>query len=312
MRGTIVRIVVAASVFVAAGLALSADEQGTRLSRDQIFQLKQSETVSAEISRRETRVADELEDGSAPAWAGKYYRGDGLGINVSVALAPKGGFVYTWNGCLGRYDANYGNVVEKDGRLGFDFELPNSPEDGPGIAKEFVPVRWGDRQYLVAVDQAREFANAINSGREPCKQFCVEFLLRQGDELIDASGRPALPKEWMRYLLARPIEAAFVQVLESSVTADTHGSPNNTLAWRLTRIQIAAGRNQGVWKGMTFYDAAPDATGIEYVVVDVGTDVSTAETTELLSDPAQDAPLTLPATLSTRMYNPMPVLRWRQ
>ena len=312
MRGKLIRIVVAASVFVVAGLALSADEQGTWLSGEQVWKLKQSETVTAEIARRETRVAEELEGGSAPAWAGKYQRGDGLGVNVNVSLAPKGGFVFTWYGCLGRYDANYGAVTEKDGDLAFDFELPNSPASGPGIASAFVPVRWGDRQYLIALDQAREFANAVNSGREPCKQFCTEFLLREGDELVDATGRPEMPKDWARYLLAKPIEAAFVQVLETSVEPDTHGSPDNPYAWRRTKIRIAAGRQQGVWEGMTFYDTSPEARGIEYIVAAVGDHGATAVSTELVTGLGEDDPVTLPAKLSTRMFNPMPIVRWSQ
>ena len=303
MRGQVFRIAVAAFVLVGAGLALSADEQATDLSADQLWQLKQSETVTAEISRRETRLAAELAAGKAPEWAGKYYRGDGLGVNVTVTLAPEGGFVYTWYGCLGRYDANYGGVVEQNGDLAFEFELPNSRESGPGIAPAFTTVRWGDRQYLVALDQAREFANAVNSGREPCKQFCSEFLLREGDELIDVGGRPELPREWMRYLLEKPIEATFVQTLESTVTPDTMSSPDNPYAWRRTKIQIDAGKSQGVWEGMTFYDTAPDSRGIEYVVTRVGANGSTAASTELVTGLGEDDPVKLPTKLSTR---------WRQ
>ena len=297
------RVAMAMSILVAAGFALSADEPGTGLSGEQIWQLKQSETVTAEITRRETRIAGELEEGGAPAWAGKYRRGDGLGVNVNVSIAPKGGFVFTWYGCLGRYDANYGAVAEKNGDLAFEFELPDSPGSRPGIASAFVPVRWGDRQYLIALDQAREFANAVNSGREPCQQSCSEFLLREGDELIDVNGRPEMPKEWARYLLAKPIEAEFVRLLETSVEPDTQGSADEPYAWRRMTIQISAGRNQGVWEGMTFYDTAPDAPGIEYTVVAVGTDGATAQSTELLTGLGELDSATLPAKLSTR---------WRQ
>src|SRR5262245_43325767 len=50
------------------------------------------------------------------AWAGKYYAGDGMGENVSLALAPRAGFVFEWHGCLGLYDRNFGAVEEVNGR----------------------------------------------------------------------------------------------------------------------------------------------------------------------------------------------------
>jgi hypothetical protein len=313
MRGDIVRIAVVALVAAGAGLALSADQQTADLTREQVWHFKQSETVTGELQRRDARLQREIDSGKAPAWAGKYYRGDGLGVNVSVSLAPKGGFTFTWTGCLGRYDANYGRISARGDRVTLDFELPNSRESGPGIAPSFVPVRWGERMYLVAVGQAKEFANAVNSGREPCRQFCSEFLLRAGDELIDAAGRPALPPEWRPYLLDRPIVAAFLQTLEMTVKPDAHSTPDFPYSWRRTRIQIAAGREQGVWDGMTFFDAAPDSNGIEYTVVQVGANVSIAVSTELVSGQGEDAAAEMPATLSTRMYRPDTlVLRWPQ
>jgi hypothetical protein len=59
----------------------------------------------------------ELKTLKAHAWAGKYHYGDGLGVNVDLSLAPKSGFVFTWHGCLGLYDLNYGGVEEADGRI---------------------------------------------------------------------------------------------------------------------------------------------------------------------------------------------------
>src|SRR4030095_1837931 len=62
------------------------------------------------VSERGRRIRAELLNLPKHAWAGDYYRGDGLGVNVSLLIAPEAGFVFTWDGCLGRYDWNYGNV----------------------------------------------------------------------------------------------------------------------------------------------------------------------------------------------------------
>src|SRR5690349_21093382 len=45
-------------------------------------------------------------------WAGHYYTGDGLGVNVSLDLAPGAGYVFELHGCLGLYDRNFGAVSQ--------------------------------------------------------------------------------------------------------------------------------------------------------------------------------------------------------
>lgn len=305
MRNGFVRVAVATAVLVAASLALSADERIV-LTPEEAWTLKRSEAVTAELERRDARLAQELDAGQAPDWAGRYHHGDGLGVNVTVTLAPKGGFTYTWYGCLGRYDANYGSVTAANGRVALDFELPSSSEDGPSLAAALVPVRWGERMYLIEVGQMREFANAINSGREPCNRFCSEFLLRQGDELIETAGRPELPADWNHYLLAQPIEVPTLGTLASSVTPDPHSPPDEPWSWRKTTLRIAAGRHQGVWEGMAFYDTAPDSSGTEFVIVKVGDDTSTVAATELVSGAGEDDEFKAPASLSTRMFRRPP------
>lgn len=299
MRARMLRIAVAACICVAAGLALSADEQ----SPEQLWETKQSDATTAELQRRDALLESELASGSAPEWAGKYFRGDGLGVNVHVTVAPKSGFTFAWYGCLGRYDVNYGTVSASNGRLALGFELPNSQRGFEGIPEAFVPVRWGERLYLLGADQAKEFANAVNSGREPCQRFCSEFLLREGDELIDVEGAPGLPPDWSRYLLSRPIEANLLQLLETTLVPDTSSSADDPYSWRKTRIEIAAGRKQGVWQGMTFFDSAPDSRGIEYTVVSVGPETSVAESRDLVSSGGEDDAVKMPVALSTRMYS---------
>jgi hypothetical protein len=40
--------------------------------------------------------------------AGQYYYGEG--VNFELSLAPKSGFAFTWNCCLGLYHMNYDDV----------------------------------------------------------------------------------------------------------------------------------------------------------------------------------------------------------
>src|SRR6267143_4128952 len=59
---------------------------------------KKSEAAS---ETKKKLINQELDILKAHPWAGKYYYGDGLGVNVHLSLAPKSGFVFTWNGCPG-------------------------------------------------------------------------------------------------------------------------------------------------------------------------------------------------------------------
>lgn len=66
------------------------------------------------------------------------------------------------------------------------------------------PLRWGERNYLLADEDLKRFVNAVNSGREPqkyCVPRCGSFLLREGDDQKTVSGLPDLPAEYRRLLL---------------------------------------------------------------------------------------------------------------
>jgi hypothetical protein len=66
-------------------------------------------------------------------WAGEYFFGDGLGVNVSLDLAPDSGFVYRWHGWLGLYDLNYGAVKFSDGIVKLRFGFPNERAGSLGV-----------------------------------------------------------------------------------------------------------------------------------------------------------------------------------
>jgi len=125
-------------------------------------------------------------------WAGLYYQGAGLGANLTLAIAPKSGFAFTWYGCLGLYDQNYGEITEEDGRLKFSFALENAENQTFGIPAEFLPVPWGERLYLIPPDEMIEFSNEINSRREPRNEAFGQFFMRVGDWEKEVQGQRPL------------------------------------------------------------------------------------------------------------------------
>ena len=194
-------------------------------------------------------------------WAGEYYCGDGLGVNVSLLLAPEAGFVFEWHGCLGLYDRNYGAIAETNGRIHLSCTFKNERKGFQGFAEEFIPVPWGERRYLIPADDMVGFCNKVNDGTEPRDDGHGFYLLRAGDENKAVSGFPVLPDEYGRYLLTNPIVAEITDVLSATTRP-------SVCEWRFkdTTVILNAGRNRGLLEGMELHVATP-ANLVESVVV---------------------------------------------
>jgi hypothetical protein len=103
----------------------------------------------AEIERRQSALLKEI----APLymehpWAGRYYAGDGLGVNIDLLIAPKGGCLAVWRGCLGLYGCNWGSVAVRDDRLHVEFERPNTPGEWGHFDCDYTIVGCGEDRFL--------------------------------------------------------------------------------------------------------------------------------------------------------------------
>ncbi len=219
-------------------------------------------------------IDEELNALTGHPWAGRYYYGDGLGVNVALSLAPKSGFAFTWNGCLGLYDLNYGDVVEVDGRIRLIFKYPNDRKGFQGIAPELIPIVWGERHYLISTDEVLRFANAINAGFEPSETMGGSFLLKEGDQLKAVNGQPNLPSPYSEYLLKQSIQAEISSIKESHIEKDA----------RITTLILNVGRDQRVKQEMEFYVYSP-STVFEWArITKVDNSNSEAEVIQRLAD----------------------------
>lgn len=172
-------------------------------------------TAEAEAawSAQAARIKVEIEANPQHPWAGWYYHGDGMGVNASLALAPRSGFVFRWNGCMGVYDRNYGDVqLAHDGSIILSPTFENDRRGFQGIGLELIPVPWGQRRYLVPVDEVARFCSAVNSGGEPRNQRHGLFFLRDNDHEKPVTDQPTLPEKYQALLLAAPIIAEIVSV----------------------------------------------------------------------------------------------------
>ena len=229
------RRTIIAALLVSASVTLAAN-------RDEAKYTESAEKTAKQLQERIQAVATTLTN---HPWAGAYYCGDGLGVNVSLLLAPGAGYVFEWHGCLGLYDRNYGAVTETNSRIRMSFTFKNERKGFQGIAEEFIPVAWGERRYLIPSDDIVGFCNKVNEGTEPRDALHGFYLLRDGDEKKAASGFPIIPEEYRPYLLAKPITADIISI--DSVTARP-----SVCEWKFrdTTMTLDAGEDKGLRKGM--------------------------------------------------------------
>lgn len=159
----------------------------------------------AAAEHRQASIREALSKLGPHPWAGEYYRGDGLGENISMSLAPDAGVSVIWTGCLGLYGANQGSIVERDGVLALQYEAPNRKGSG-GFPDTLRSVHWGERRYLIPDDKRIDFVNDINLGREPRTRPYGRVLLARGDEVKQAPGFPDLPEHFRNLIRATPLQ----------------------------------------------------------------------------------------------------------
>lgn len=206
---------------------------------------KRSDQADKTAARLGEAIKDEIKTLGDHEWAGEYYQGDGLGVNVSMILAPNSGYLFEWHGCLGLYDRNYGTVVLRQGRLRLSFTFANKRQGFQGIAEEFIPVSWGDRKYLIPSDDVVGFCNEVNDGSEPRTSLHGSYLLRDGDEQKEVAGVPTVPSQFEPYLLAGPIEAVITEIGDFT-TRPSLGE------WKFqdTVVTLNVGKRDGILPGM--------------------------------------------------------------
>lgn len=206
---------------------------------------KQSPEAEKAASAQRERIRAELRGLSQQKWAGEYYEGDGLGINITLIMAAEAGFMFEWHGCLGLYDRNYGSILETNGEVHLSFAYENVRKGFRGIAPAFVPVRWGSRHYLIPTDDITGFCNEINQGSEPRKISYGSYLLQLGDERLPVKGLPEIPAAYRGYLLSKPVEATIVSVGKFTLRP-------SVADWKFkdTPVTLDAGTNQGLLPGM--------------------------------------------------------------
>jgi hypothetical protein len=221
----------------------------------QVPSYKKSKNAAESAYVRRQEIRKEIASLKNHPRASEYFKGDGLGMNILLSIAPKAGYVYEWYGCEGLYVRDYGTVVWKDGEIRPSHTYKNTVGDGfYGIADALIPVDWGDRKYLISPDEIIDFCNDVNAGREPRTSeygrrhgmYGMSFL-RLGDGEKQVLGLPMVPTDYRPYLLKEPITASII-----AIGNPVKKSGRYVDKWTSV-VTIDAGKKQGLLPGMQLY-----------------------------------------------------------
>jgi hypothetical protein len=192
----------------------------------------------------------------AREWAGTYYTGDGLGMNVHIRIAPNTGVIYTWNGCVGLYDSAFGDIVETfPGGVRIALKTPDKPSYFDYMSDTLYFVRWGDLRFLVPETQLQKMVDNFNEGGF-ARTLMFNIPRKRGDHTPrtykDAcpSGMPELPPAYAAKLVDHVIHMRVIH------TSEAFG---RTEKWQVEaasfRVRLNAGREQGVFPDLCIFDS---------------------------------------------------------
>jgi hypothetical protein len=182
---------------------------------------------------RYEQIRKDLEKDRKQPWEGMFYDSPFVGLGLRPLISRKSGFVST-----GR-SSEHGKVEVAEDRQAGEYrvivisDLPLR-QNGAKTYQYFM-IRWGERVYLVNLNDMLEFCNAVNSGQlKNSGQPGCPFLLREEDYDKDVSGVPAVPKQYAEYILPKPIRGELVghdRFKERVAVAGSTGSNRHLKRW---------------------------------------------------------------------------------
>jgi hypothetical protein len=162
--------------------------------------------------------------------AGDYTFGDGfVHQRLEISLPDRYHFKWTSDVILDkphhndRYESR-GTCAFVDGVLRLAPEGPFSSDLRDLMGNNFVPVRWGDRRYLIPEKKRVLFCSVVNQGVVPKYMRSGPFSLAEANRRKSPEGRPDVPPEWAPFLLPKPVTGTITEVLDDQVAIMNAGA----------------------------------------------------------------------------------------
>jgi hypothetical protein len=147
--------------------------------------------------------------------AGDYSYGTGY-INHRLGLTRAGRYHYRYGTHTGFDAESEGRYAVADGVIRLIPERSSSPDTLEPTWRTLVPIRWGDRLYLIPERHRVAFCSDVNRGIEPgyLRRGKLDFM--EANRHLPAGVMPELPAAWRSYLLAKPVAGTITEVLPDS------------------------------------------------------------------------------------------------
>lgn len=221
------------------------------------------EALEKIVTSKQSTIKQALDHLSGSEWAGNYSLQDGPTAGTQFSWAPNVGFIVRWSTCSHgwRETVNYGAAILQNGVLRVTPELSGRGDNVYPIAKDLVPVLWGEQHYLIWSDRLTSFCYAVkNAANAP---EVAAFFIKDGDRDKRRNRLASVPVEYRKYLFAKPIIASISDVKP------------NPKPW-IQELTLNAGIYDGVVPEMKFYAYATNNIYLLVEVSDVGEHTSRA------------------------------------
>lgn len=189
-------------------------------------------------------------------WAGLYTCGDGLGMNVGIAIAPNHGVVYTWHGCLGLYGWNSGTIkAVQDDRILLDLDYAPDGSFDEYLSPTLYRVQWDGRHYLVPEGEMQDFCNDARGRAWPFRTPDSRvYPLRETEREKPMNGEPRIPAPFDRLMRPDPLQGTVLSVGEPERFFDRRWEQK---MWRV-RLEVDRGSEAGLFEGLKLYPPGQD------------------------------------------------------
>lgn len=215
-----------------------------------------SSVQETSIRKRRELIVNEAST-LANEWMGTYSLEDSLTSGAQLNWAPTNGFLVWWNSCSHGWSdrINWGRVDFQDGVLRLETQLPAVGQKVYDLAPELVTVKWDQQHYLIP---SKELVAFCYAARNADRSYEInEFFLKEGDREKRRSGLPAVPEDYQKYLVGKPIQARIVG-LKPEPKRGIH------------RFKLNVGRRVGVVPKMKFFAISPANIYMLVEVTEVG------------------------------------------
>jgi hypothetical protein len=272
------------AVMLAAALATSVSwsaESGQELETI-VPRVNLRDEAGRHFDSRLERLKRSLAGGDASGWDGVYSWGTGY-EGATLHYVQSDGYAYQSSSCVTHYLSS-GEVAVEGSRFALRPDSRSKPETIPEQPL-LVPVRWGERRYLVPAEEIGDFAADIGVGEEPRCGRRGRFFLREGNEKIVVSGLPELPPEWQGMLHADDID---LQVTSFDVATTYQASAIGQSRRMKHTVRLDGGADRGVMVGMLLRPARGEPFHVLAHITQVQAHSAVAELVLTVWDSAAD------------------------